>query len=349
MARKTPRIIGLVLLAAAIAVGAFALKRRLAKRAAGNELVLYGNVDIRQVSLAFNGTQRIDKMLAVEGQTVEAGQLLGLLDTRRLEPMAEQARAQVQSQEQVLAALVAGSRPEEIRRARADVSASEADAIEAGILHDRTTIAYRQGAATDQELTDAKAKRDGAQARLKVARETLALAVAGPRKEDIAAAEATRRALQANLALLEQELADARLVAPSAAVVQVRVAEPGDMASPQKPAYTLALTDPVWVRVYVNESDLGKIAMGMTARVTTDSFPGKYYEGWVGFISPTAEFTPKTVETPELRTSLVYQVRIYVSNPQNELRLGMPATVTIPLGQHPTSIPAVPLGGFAPG
>jgi HlyD family secretion protein len=103
------------------------------------------------------------------------------------------------------------------------------------------------------------------------------------------------------------------------------------MASPQQPVFTLALTNPVWVRTYVSETDLGKISPGMKAYATTDSFPEKRYEGWIGYISPTAEFTPKSVETREVRTHLVYQVRVYVCNPENELRLGMPATVIVPL------------------
>jgi HlyD family secretion protein len=117
------------------------------------------------------------------------------------------------------------------------------------------------------------------------------------------------------------------------------------MASPQKPVFTLALDDPVWVRAYVPEADLGKIRPGMKATVTTDSFAGKRYDGWIGFISPTAEFTPKTVETAEVRTRLVYQVRVFVRNPQDELRLGMPAVVTIPLDQSSTPAGTAPAGG----
>ena len=109
------------------------------------------------------------------------------------------------------------------------------------------------------------------------------------------------------------------------------------MASPQKAVFTVALSDPVWVRAYVSEPDLGKIFERMKAKVVTDSFPDKEYEGWVGFISPTAEFTPKPVETRELRINLVYQIRVFVDNPNNELRLGMPATVKIPLDQPRTS------------
>ena len=92
--------------------------------------------------------------------------------------------------------------------------------------------------------------------------------------------------------------------------------------------------DPKWVRVYASETDLGKIRLGMKATATTDSFPGKHYKGWVGFISPVASFTPKTVEMTDLRSSLAYEVRIFVEDPTDELRLGMPATVRVPLTQE---------------
>ncbi|MFO7986143.1 MAG: efflux RND transporter periplasmic adaptor subunit, partial [Desulfatiglandaceae bacterium] len=138
---------------------------------------------------------------------------------------------------------------------------------------------------------------------------------------------------QAGLDLARQRLSDTHLYAPAPGIIRDRILEPGDMAFPQVPVFTLALTDPLWVRAYVPEPSLGKIAPGMHAEVTTDSYPGKIYPGWIGFISPTAEFTPKNVETPDLRTRLVYEVRIYICNPQGELRLGMPATVSIPLDQ----------------
>jgi HlyD family secretion protein len=107
--------------------------------------------------------------------------------------------------------------------------------------------------------------------------------------------------------------------------------EPGEMASPQKPVFTLAITDPKWVRAYISETDLGKIRSGEIASIGVDSFPNRHFAGWIGFISPVAEFTPKTVQTEELRTSLVYEIRVFVKDPSDELRLGMPATVFLPL------------------
>ncbi len=296
-----------------------------------HELVLYGNVDIRQVDLAFNASERIVSMLVEEGDRVEDGQLVAVLRKERLEAAAKAMEAQVGAQAQQLARLKAGSRPEEIRRAQAEYDAAKADANNAAITNRRMQALVAEDATPVQNADDARARAEITAAKVRSAKETLDLAIAGPRKEDIAAAEATLEAYRAQLALARRELADANLYAPSAGIIQNRILEPGDMASPATPVYTLALSDPLWVRAYIPETEMGRIHQGMIAKVTTDSFPGKTYDGWIGFISPTAQFTPKSVETPDLRSRLVYQIRVYVHNPDNELRLGMPATVTIPL------------------
>jgi HlyD family secretion protein len=162
----------------------------------------------------------------------------------------------------------------------------------------------------------------------------LDLAVLGPRKEDIAENEARLRANEAQAALLQQQLGDSQLLAPTDAVVRTRIMEPGEMATPQSPVFSLAITDPKWVRAYVSEPDLGKLNYGMSATVAVDSFPKRRFDGWIGFISPVAEFTPKAVQTEELRTSLVYEVRVFVKDPGDELRLGMPASVYVALDQE---------------
>ena len=111
------------------------------------------------------------------------------------------------------------------------------------------------------------------------------------------------------------------------------------MATPQKAVFALAIIDPKWVRAYVSEPDLGKVREGMKASIVVDSFPGRRFEGWIGFISPMAEFTPKAVQTEELRTSLVYEGRVFVKDPDNGLRLGMPATVRLDINQQVTAPP----------
>ncbi len=298
------------------------------------ELTLYGNVDLRQVDLPFNGSERIAEVLAQEGDRVKRGQLLARLETRRLAPQAAKAEADAAAQQQVVARLHHGNRPEEIAQARANVDAALADAVNAGAQYERLRVLAQSSAGralSRQDLDAAKDAFDAAQARLQVNRKALELELAGPRKEDVAQAEAQLRADLAQLALLRQQLDDADLRAPLDAVVRSRIVEPGDISSPQKAAFTLAITDPKWVRAYVAEPDLGAVHEGMRASVTVDAFKGRAFPGWIGFISPMAEFTPKSVETTELRSSLVYEIRVFVADPGDELRLGMPASVHVPL------------------
>ena len=301
---------------------------------AARELVLYGNVDLRQVQLSFNNSERIAAVLAQEGDRVRQGQLLARLDTSRLEPQVAEVEAQVAAQRQVVQRLRTGSRPEEIAQARANVESAKADAANARQQYERIKSAAEISAGRavrQQDVDSAKAALQVAEAKLTVNQRALELAVIGPRKEDIAEAEARLRANEAQLALLRRQLVDAQLLAPMDAVVRTRILEPGEMVSPQKPVFSLAITDPKWVRAYVSEPDLGKVHHGMMAAVAVDSFPERRFEAWVGFISPIAEFTPKAVQTEELRTSLVYEVRVFVKDPADALRLGMPATVYLSL------------------
>lgn len=294
-------------------------------------LTLYGNIDIRQVQLAFDGSERIASMLVKEGDAVKKGQLLATLDTDRLRHAVALQRAEAAARRHVLLRLEAGSRPEEISKAAADVEAARIEAENAERTYQRQQQLVQEHFVAKQQADNARAAADAAEARYRAAQDALKLVKMGPRKEDIAAARASLRASLAALASAKTALADASLYAPDTGVIQQRILEPGDMASPQRPVYTLALTDPIWARVYVEESALGKLKPGMPADVTTDSYPGKHYHAWVGYISPTAEFTPKSVETTAVRSSLVYQVRVFVCNAHNELRLGMPTTVHIRL------------------
>ena len=295
------------------------------------ELTLYGNVEIREVELAFEVSGRVERELVDEGDSVDQGQLLATLEKSRFEHELTRARAQLEAQRQLVAELEAGTRPENIRKARADVEAAEAKRFETKRRYARVLELLPEGAVAQQEADDSKAADDTAAANLRVAQAALDLALAGPRVEKIAAAKAQRDMYQAEVDLADWSLGKTRLMSPCKGTIRQRILEPGDMASPDRPAFTVAVNDPLWVRAYASEPDLGKIQLGMKAEVGTDSFPDKRYEGWVGFVSPTAEFTPKTVQTEQLRTRLVYEVRVYVRNPNDELRLGMPVTVTIGL------------------
>ena len=339
---STVRFTLAALVAAALVLSACSDDRRSGDRSA--PLTLYGNVDIREVQLAFQDAGRIRALPVDEGARVAAGQVVAELDPTRYQLELQRLNGEVAAQTQVLARLRQGSRPQEVARARAAAASARASLADAATQLARKQQLRTVNRISVQEVDTARTRVETLQANLKAAEEEVSLVVEGPRREDIAAAEAGLAALAAARDLAAQRLEDTRLLAPAAGVIRTRILEPGAMAAPGAPVFTLALTDPLWVRAYISEPDLGLVHEGMRAEVRTDTLPDKTYQGWVGFISSTAEFTPKTVETTELRTKLVYRARIFVCDPQEELRLGMPVTVTLQPGARPESAPAPSCG-----
>ncbi len=290
-------------------------------------LTLYGNVEVRDALLAFNEQEIVAAVLVEEGDAVREGQVLARLRPRQLETQLAEAQAQTQAQAQVVRRLENGSRTQEIEQAQA-----ETEAVRVRVENARTSLQRLEqtatiGASSRQALDDARAVLKVESAQLNVARKNLELLREGPREEEIKQAQAQLAANRYRAALLQERLNDTILKAPFDGIIQSRILEPGEMAAPTRPAFILVRTDPKWVRAYVPEPDLGLIREGMRARVFSDTWPERAFPGQVGFISPVAEFTPKTVETTDLRTKLVYEVRVYVADPDNELRLGMPVTV----------------------
>jgi HlyD family secretion protein len=298
------------------------------------ELVLYGNVDIHQVSLAFNASERIDVLRAQEGDRVKSGDVLGELDQRTARVHLAQTQAQIGVQEQALLRLKAGSRPQEIAQARANLAAAEAEAELANLQVARLKAV---GGATDgraisqQDMDTALSHQKATVAQAQAARDAAELVILGPRKEDIAQSAKQLASAHAEQALIQRQLEESELRAPIDGVVRARLLEVGDIATPQRPVYTLAITQPKWVRAYVPEARLSQLTPGMAATVTTDAEPNRSIAARLGYISSVAEFTPKTVQTEELRTSLVYEVRFMVDDPEDHLRLGTPATVHLAL------------------
>lgn len=326
------RIALLVILLLALAGGAYAWLQR--EPSVGNGvLTLYGNVDIREVQPAFNDSGHIVSIMVHEGAVVKRGQLLATLDETRYAAALAQAKARMQNQKHLLDKLLAGSRPEEIAQAKAKMEALRVTYLNDQANYRRYARLATKSVGSVQQRDNAKAAFEATQLQYQEAKQAYLLAVKGPRKEDIAAARAAYEAAAAGVALAQREFDDTKLYAPDDGIVENRILEPGDMASPGTPVFTIALTSPLWVRAYVPETKLGRVRLGMAATVSTDSYPGRVYHGWIGYVSPTAEFTPKTVETPELRAALVYQTRVYVCDSRGELRLGMPATVHIDLKQ----------------
>jgi len=337
--RRKP-IIAIVLVVVLAAAGGAYYRYRAEQNRSADILTLYGNIDIREADLAFNLTGRIDRVLVDEGDTVRKGQLLAALEARRYEAQVAAAKAGIAARRATLDRLLAGSRREEIRRARADVDAIKADLRDAEINLRRTQKLAVDRFASQQKLDSNRALVDSLTARLEAARQTLSLAIQGPRKEDIAKARADLRGAEADLALALENLRDSKLFAKGDGIVKTRIMEPGAVALANSPVYTIALSNPVWVRTYVSEPDLGFVRPGIKASVFTDSAPEKAHEAWVGFVSPVAEFTPKTVETNEVRTNLVYRLRVYVKNDDGSLRQGMPVTVRLKRdGKRGASVP----------
>jgi len=314
------------------AVAAFLILQPWRTDEASDEILLYGNVDLRQVALAFKGSERVQEMRVEEGDSVVPGQVLAVLDTTMLSLRIRQAHAQVRVQQEGLNRLRSGSRPQEIAQTVAVSAAAQAELNQARqqLQRLRNINVETAGQAVSQlEIEAGEARFAVAEANLRRAQQGQELSTDGPASEDIARADAMLEAANAELAVLEQQLDDAQLRAPIAAIVRSRLLEPGDMASPQRPAYNLAITQPKWVRAYIGEVDLGRVLPGQSASVSTDSHPDQSLAGTVGYISSVAEFTPKAVQTEDLRTSLVYEIRIRVDDPSNRLRLGMPATVRL--------------------
>lgn len=319
-----------ILLLAIIVLGTAAAWRYGLIRFAPAAPVLYGNVDIREVDLAFDAEGRVARMLVQEGDTVAPGQVLAVLDDGTYRAAHDLASGRVDAQKAVLAELLAGSRPEEIARDQATVDAYQAILTNARAELARQRALLGRGFAAQQQFDQAQAAMLQADGQLRAAGETLRLAQLGPRQEDIDAARATLASDQAMLRLAETQLARTVLKAPEAGTILSRNLEPGAIVLPTTSAYTLALTNDVWIRTYLPEPLLGRVRAGQVLEITTDSAPGHPYKAAVGFVSPTAEFTPKAVETPELRTQLVYRARLHVLDADAGLRQGMPVTVHLP-------------------
>ncbi|MBI2707311.1 MAG: secretion protein HlyD [Proteobacteria bacterium] len=298
---------------------------------AQNRLVLYGNVDIRQADLGFRVSGRIQEMRFEEGDVIKTGDVVAILDKAPYEADLAAARAELAQAEANFAKFQHGSRPQEIEEARATVHERQATLDNATTIFIRQKEQIKVDGTSRQDYDTALATKLEAEALLKNAEEALSLAEEGFRKEDIEAAQAAMETAKAHLQSAEINLKDTEILSPAEGVMLTRVNEPGEIVTPQSVVYTLSLNKPVWIRAYVAEPHLGDLKPGMEASVITDAHPDAPFKGQIGFISPQAEFTPKTVETPELRTDLVYRLRILVDDPKGQLRQGMPVTLHIKL------------------
>lgn len=289
---------------------------------------LYGNVDIREVDLGFRVSGKLLSMRFEEGDAVKKGDVLAVLDDEPFRNELAVAAARVARAEAQLQKFESGSRPQEIKVAEAKVQEADASYNNALLEYNRQKALFSSNATSQQSFDLARARHDETKARLHSARESLALIKEGFRSEDIQISRRNLQEAKGQYEVAKTLLEDTILVAPNGGILITRIHEPGTIVAAGVPVYTLSLRNPVYIRAYVAEPDLGKVAPGTNVEITTDS-TDTVYSGTIGFISPRAEFTPKSVETADLRTDLVYRLRIVAEDPDNGLRQGMPVTIRL--------------------
>lgn len=325
--KKKLLIAGIIVL---IGIAVFLISR-FGNREEQGVLTVSGNVEVTEVNVGFKTSGRVVELLVEEGQKVKKGDRLAVLDSAEIESQVAQNRAYLNETIARLEALKAGSRPQEIEQATANVKYAEAELIKAKKDHERAEVLYKNGAISAQQMDMAKKVYDTALSQHKKAIEALSLVKEGPRKEEIRAAENRVRQAEAALKASEERLKDTIIYAPVSGVILRKNIEHGETVAPGIPVYTIGDLENPWIKVYVKEDKLGLVKLGQKAEITTDSYLGKKYEGTVTYISSEAEFTPKNVQTQEERVKLVFGVKVGVKNINDELKPGMPADVRIML------------------
>jgi HlyD family secretion protein len=291
-----------------------------------------GNIEVTAVEASFRIPGRVSERVVDEGEMVRAGQFIARLESDDLAHEVARRRADLQAAQAVLAELLAGSRNEEIAQAEAILAAAQAEAKRVADDFRRQEELFRREVIPQQRLDAARAAYDTTRAQLRQAGEALALVRKGPRRERIDQSRARLGEAKAALALAGARLGYTTLTSPVSGLVLSKNIEPGEQVAAGTPVVTLGEMANVWVRAYIAETDLGRIKVGQKARVTTDTWPGKAYDGTVTFIAAEAEFTPKNVQTRKERVKLVYRVKIAIPNPNMELKPGMPADAEIITG-----------------
>ncbi len=318
--------------AAAVGLAAAALLAASCTRPAApaGQLVLSGNLEVTDAQLSFKYPGRVAERLVSEGQRVTAGQLVARLDDAEQTQEVALRRAEVAVARAMLAELEAGSRAQEIAAAEAVVRSAEAERNRVRLDFARQQELLAQQAISARDFEAVQAQLQVANARATETAERAKLIREGPRPETLLQARARTEQAAATLALAQTRLDHTRLLAPLPGIVLSHHVEPGEFVSAGTPVATVADTARLWVRAYLNQTDLGRVRLGQPVGVRIDTYPEKTYEGTISFIASEAEFTPKTVQTPKERVKLVFRLKIDVANPDDVLKAGMPADVVIP-------------------
>lgn len=319
-------IVGAVVFVAIVLAIYFFMQR---KPQESGTLKVSGAIEVTSVALSFKIGGRMTERLVDEGQIVTAGQLIARLEDDELKQERNSRAADERASKAVVADLEAGSRREEIAQGEAALARIKADTERLSKDAMRAEALFKREVIPQKELDAARAGRDASAAALREAEQRLKLLKSGPRPDAVRQAQARAEGAAAGKALAETRLSQSVLTSPLTGLVLTKNAEPGEMLAPGTPVVTVGKMDQVWLRAYIPEAELGRVKVGQTARVTTDSWPGRNFEGKISFISPEAEFTPKNVQTAKERVKLVYRIKITLDNPKVELKPGMPADAVI--------------------
>jgi HlyD family secretion protein len=324
-------------LVAAVAAAVYFYPRWTRKAAPSNEVVLSGNIEAHESLVSFKVAGRINALPIEEGQQVQEGALLARIEDADFRQRVAISESAVKVSEANLTLLLAGTREQEIKASQQAMLDAQADLAQKQLDNDRAQrlFAKDEVSAQDRDLAATALKRSDTV--FEAAKQRYSQAVEGARKEDIDIARASLAQSRASLGLSRIDESYTTLRAPANGVITVRQAELGEVVAPGTPVVSLADLDHIWLRAYIAEPDLGRIRWGQDATVTTDAYPGKQYHGRISFISPDAEFTPKSVQTYKERVTLVYRIKIDIDNPHHELKPGMPADAHLTLAAAPSS------------
>jgi HlyD family secretion protein len=289
-----------------------------------------GTIESTEADLGFQLGGRVADVSVREGDKVLSGAILARLEQAELDARKAAAIAQAQAARALLTELERGARPEEIRQTQSGVIAAQRKLEESESVLARTRRLYEGGAVSKEALDQAETAHTVARAQYQQSREQLTLVNTGPRTERIQAQRAVVQQAEAAVAQVQANISNAVILAPFSGVVTVRHREPGESVSPGAPVVTVMNTQDRWVRIYVREDQVGRVAIGQRATIKSDSHPDKTFNGRVTFIANEAEFTPRNVQTAEERVKLVYAVKIaIVGDNALALKPGVPADVVV--------------------
>jgi HlyD family secretion protein len=323
------RIALLILGVLLVTGGGYLYVRSAATHTADTGLRISGNIEAHESVVSFKVQGRVVRLPVQEGQSVEQGDLLAQLDDEDYRQQVSVDEATVRTREAELELALAGSRNQEIQAAKQTLVDAHADLeLKRAEFVRRQALLSEQGVSRE-DVDSAATQFKRAQAAYERARQIHDQLVEGTRKEEIAVRRANLQLAREAVEMSRVKLTYTVLTAPVSGVVLVRQAELGEVVAPGTPVVTIADVDHLWMRGYINETDLGRIRWGQPATVRTDTYPDKAFLGRVSFISSQAEFTPKSVETHKERVTLVYRIKIDLDNLNHELKPGMPAEAMI--------------------